>query len=113
MHFYHQVSTVYRPEKDNLYCINWDSADLEVFMVEQSQCWVTELRVLPLPAVLLQEKRWVFLEFVHFLECVVHKEGQTLSLARQGIVGLIEGEARGGERDRSARRVGGSQFTFL
>lgn len=40
--------------------LTWDS-DLEVFMVEQGQCGVTELWLLPLPAVLLGEVRWTVL----------------------------------------------------
>ncbi len=84
--------------------LNWDFADQEVFVVEQGQCGVTELRVLPLPAVVLQEERWVFLELVQFSECVFQSEGQAVSLVGQGIVGVIEGQTRIGVRERGARR---------
>lgn len=75
-----------------------------MLVVEQGQCGVTVLRVLPLPAVLLQEEGRVFLELVQLSECVVQGEGQALSLLRQRIVGLVEGQARMGVGERGARR---------
>lgn len=72
-------------------------------MVEQGQRGVTELGVLPLPAVVLQEKRWIFLELVQFSECVLQSEGQALSLVGQRIVGVTEGQTRIGVRERGAR----------
>ena len=72
--------------------------------VEQGQCGVTALRVLPLPAVLLQEEGRVFLELVQLSECVVQREGQALSLLRQRIVGVVEGQARMGVGERGAWR---------
>lgn len=84
-------------------------------MVEQGQCRVTELRLLPLPAVLLQEEWWIFVELVQFSECVIQTEGQVLSLQWQRIVGLIEGHTGRGVRKRGARgrMVGGCPSTFL
>lgn len=84
-------------------------------MVEQGQCGVTELRLLPLPAVLLQEERRIFLELVQFPESVVQSEGQALSLPWQRIVGVIEGQTRRGVRERVTRRgvVGGRPSTSL
>lgn len=57
--------------------------------VQQGERGVTVFRVLPLPAVLLQEKRRVFLELVQFSECVIQAERQALPFMRQGIVGVI------------------------
>lgn len=84
-------------------------------MVEQGQGGVTELRLLPLPAILLQEKWWIFLELIQFSECIIQIEGQALSLAGQRIVGLIEGQMGRGVRERGARRrmVGGCPSTFF
>lgn len=83
--------------------------------VEQGQCGVTELRLVPLPAVLLQEKRRIFLELIQFPESVVQREGQALSLPWQRIVGVIEGQTGRGVRERVARRgvVGGYLSTSL
>lgn len=103
------------PRNKYIKWLNWDSADLEVFAVEQGQCGVTELRVLPLPAVVLQEERWVFLELIQFSECVFQSEGQALSLVGQRIVGVVEGQTRIGVRERGAGRgvVGGCPSTSL
>lgn len=75
-----------------------------MFTVEQGQCGVTVLRVLPLPAVLLQEERRVFLELVQFSECVIQGEGQALSFLWQSVVGVTERQSRVGVRERGARR---------
>lgn len=84
-------------------------------MVEQCQCGVTELRLLPLPAVLLQEKWRIFLELIQLSECVIQIEGQALYLMWQRIVGVIEGQAGRGVRKRGERGrvVGGCLSTFL
>lgn len=78
------------------------SSDLEAFTVEQGQCWVTVLGFLPLPAVLLQEEGRVFLELVQLPEGVVQGEGKSLSLLRQGRVGLTERQAGVGVRQGGA-----------
>lgn len=57
--------------------------------VQQCECGVTVFRVLPLPAVLLQEERRVFLELVQFSECVVQAERQALPFVWHGTVGVI------------------------
>lgn len=56
--------------------------------VQQDERGVTVFRVLSLPAVLLQEKRRVFLELIQFSECVIQAERQALPFMRQGIVGV-------------------------
>lgn len=63
--------------------------DLKVAAVQQGERGVTVVRVLPLPAVLLQEKRRVFLELIQFSECVVQAERQALPFVRHGIVGVM------------------------
>lgn len=95
--------------------MNSDFADLKVLMVEQCQCGVTELRLLPLPAVLFQEKWRIFLELIQLSECVIQIEGKALYLMWERIVGVIEGQAgRGvGERGARGRVVGGCPSTFL
>lgn len=72
--------------------------------VKQGERGVTVFRVLPLPAVLLQEKWRVFLELVQFSECVIQAERQALPFMRQGIVGVIVWQTRMGLRQRGARR---------
>ena len=80
--------------------MNWDSADLEVFPIEQGQRGVTDLRLLPLPAVLLREERWILLELIQLPERVLQGEGQVLALMGQRVLGAVEGQAGGGERQR-------------
>lgn len=56
-------------------CKNCYITDLEVILVEQTQCRVTEFRLSTIPAVLLQEERWILLKLVQFPECVIQCEG--------------------------------------
>lgn len=75
-----------------------------MFTVEQGQRGVAVLGFLPLPAVLLQEEGRVFLELVQLPEGVVQGEGKSLSLLRQGRVGLTERQAGVGVRQGGPRR---------
>lgn len=72
--------------------------------VQQGERRVTVFSVLPFPAVLLQEKRRVFLELVQFPECVVQAERQALPFVRHGIMGVMVWQMRMGLRQRGARR---------
>lgn len=72
--------------------------------VKQDECGVTVFRVGPLPAVLLQEERRVFLELIQFSESVIQAEGEALSLLWQRIMGMIVRQLRMGVRERGARR---------
>lgn len=104
-----------RCQENESLCEDWDfdSTNLEVFVVEQGQCGVIELRVLPLPAVLLHEERRVFPVLVQFSERVDQSEGQALLLSWQRIVGLIDGQTRGGVGGARRGLVRGCSSTFL
>lgn len=84
-------------------------------MVEQRQRGLTKLGLLALPTVLLQEMWRIFLELIQLSECVIQVEGQALCLMWQRIVGVIEGQAGRGVRERGTRggMVGGCPSTFL
>lgn len=79
-------------------------SDLKVAAVQQGERGVTVFRVVRLPAVLLQEKRRVFLELVQFSECIVQAERQTPPFLQRSIVGVIACKMSMRLRQRGARR---------